>query len=70
MYLPTIRSDFVELLKKIIQNSYEVLRHFCAKHFTSIFTDKKGYGLSQYDVEVCTKEDEMMCRVRQEEYEM
>ena len=29
------------------------------KHFTSIFTDKKGYSLSQYNVEVCTQEDEI-----------
>ena len=28
------------------------------KYFTSIFTDKKGYGLSPYNVEVCTEEYE------------
>ena len=33
------------------------------KYFVSIFTDKKGYGLSQYNVEVCTL-DEIMRRVR------
>ena len=38
------------------------------KYFTSIFTDKKGYGLSQYNVEVCTQ-DEIMSRVRLEECE-
>ena len=27
--------------------------------FTSIFTDKKGYGLSEYNEEVCMKEDEI-----------
>ena len=26
------------------------------KYYTSIFTDKKGYGLSPYNVEVCTQE--------------
>ena len=26
-------------------------------YFTSFFTEKKGYGLSQYNVEVCTNED-------------
>ena len=39
------------------------------KYFTSFFTDKKGYGLSQYNVEVCTLEDEIISRVRPEEYE-
>ena len=29
------------------------------KYFTSIFTDKKGYGLSQYNEEVSTEEDEI-----------
>ena len=33
------------------------------KYFVSIFTDKKGYGLSQYNVEVCTL-DKIMRRVR------
>ena len=27
---------------------------FVQKHFTSILTEKKGYGLIQYNVEVCT----------------
>ena len=27
--------------------------------FTSIFTDKKGYGLSKYNEEVCMQEDEI-----------
>ena len=38
------------------------------KYFTSIFTNKKGYGLSQYKVEVCTQ-DEIMSGVRLEECE-
>ena len=29
------------------------------KYFTSIFRDKKGYGLSQYNVEVCTQDLEI-----------
>ena len=39
------------------------------KYFTSIFTDKKGYGLSQYNEEVCIQEDEIINKVRAEEYE-
>ena len=35
---------------------------------TLIFTDKKGYGFRQYNVEVCTK-DEIMIKVKLEECE-
>ena len=40
-----------------------------AKKFTSVFTDKKGYGLNQYNIELCPQEDEIwkMSRVRLEE---
>ena len=38
------------------------------KYFTSIFTDKTGYGLSQYNVDVCTQ-DEIISKVRLEKYE-
>ena len=38
------------------------------KYFTSILTDKKGYGLSQSNVEVWMK-DKIMSRVRLEECE-
>ena len=39
------------------------------KYFTSIFTGKIGYGLRHYNVKVCTYEDEIMRRVRPEEWE-
>ena len=52
MYLPTILSDFVENFKNIL---FKIFINSVQKHFTSsIFIDKKGYDLSQYDVEVCT----------------
>ena len=38
------------------------------KYFTSVFTDKRIYGLSQYNVEVCTW-DEILSRVRLEKCE-
>ena len=44
---------FVELLKRFIQNIYYFSDIF-VQHFTSIFIYKKGYGLSQHDVEVWT----------------
>ena len=39
------------------------------KYFTSIFKDKKVYGLSQYNVEVVCTSDEIMSGVRLEESE-
>ena len=42
------------------------------KYFTSIFTGKKGYGLSQYNVKYAHKKmkyDEIISRVRPEEWE-
>ena len=42
------------------------------KYFTSIFTDKKGYGLSPYNVEIYIHKKmkyEIMGRVRLEECE-
>ena len=43
-----------------------------AKYLTSIFIGKKGYDLSQYNVEVCTQDEimnEIMNIVRPEECE-
>ena len=41
-------------------------------NFSLISTDKIGYGLSQYNVEVCTYEEiwnEMMSRMRLKEFQ-
>ena len=51
-----------------------VFRHVCKKKFfDSIFTDKIDYGLSQYNVEVHEKRNnlkEMIGRVKLEEIEI
>ena len=42
------------------------------KYITPIFTDKEGYGLSQYNIAVCTQQDEkwkIMSKLRPEECE-